>query len=189
MAHGGHVGGGGSAGGGGAGNLRFLFMGHHNDDDDDDKIKFKDIVIIIIIILAVTLELCGCGKKALEGEYVTYSSYLVDDCNYFSNKDKLESSLEDFHEKTNIQIVVITSDQSWSDSKAVEKYYEMFTDEAHILIILPVKGSIIYYAIGDLADEVFGDKEIENLLNYTVRNSNDGEVWEKSLKSAADKFE
>lgn len=195
MAHEGHVGGVGRCIG------LFGFRTHHyssSDDNRHNKPAWKQFLETIFFIFILFFGIVGCflrinenhtPKYALEGEYSAYYTYLVDNRNYFSNSDNLISGLEYFYQKTNIQIVVITSNEDLSDSKAVSEYYQMFDDEAHILIIIPKTGNIIYYAIGDLADTVFGDKDMTNLLNTTVRNSKNGEVWEKYLKKSADLFE
>jgi hypothetical protein len=137
-------------------------------------------ILVFLFISAISSDISG--KKPLEGTYETYSSYVIDKEEYFSNTNELISGLKDLHEKTNVQIVVMSSHDSWSDRKVEEKYYEMFNDEAHILLVIPVGwfSSTEYYAIGDLANTVIGDREIDYLLDF-INGSNDGSKWNKKL--------
>lgn len=83
----------------------------------------------------------------------------------------------------------MTSKDSWSDSKAVEKYNSMFSDEGHILLIVPTSwfSSTEYYAIGDLANSVIGDYELDYLLD-SIDGSRKGTKWNDRLRSFSDKL-
>lgn len=144
---------------------------------------------VIISIFAMAAGSSISGKKPLEGHYETYESYLIDREEYFYSSQDLISGLEYLHEKTNVQIVVMTSNESWSDRKAVTQYNNMFNDEGHILIVIPTSwfSSTEYYAIGDLADSVIGDYEIDYLLDK-INHSKDGAKWNTCLKDFADKL-
>lgn len=128
------------------------------------------------------------GKKPLEGKYEIVQ-YLHDDSNTFSNQEELVQGLEYLKEKTNIQMIVMTTTEKLSDKKAVEQYYLLVEDEAHVLLIVPPEGSRhpFYYAIGDDADSVINDNAISYLVDQ-VENSRDGEYWKQELYSFADKL-
>lgn len=146
-------------------------------------------VLGVILFLAVVFSPNINGKKPLEGTYETYESYLIDPEGYFSNPEEIISGLKYLHENTNIQLVVMTSKDSWSDSKAVEKYDSMFSDEGHILLIVPTNwfSSTEYYAIGDLANSVIGDYELDYLLD-SIDGSRKGTKWNDCLRSFSDKL-
>ena len=56
------------------------------------------------------------GKKPLEGKYEIVQ-YLHDDSNTFSNQEELVQGLEYLKEKTNIQMIVMTTTEKLSDKK------------------------------------------------------------------------
>lgn len=161
---------------------------HHYHGSGSGSFDGVEVAILIIAIIALlfisAISSNISGKKPLEGTYESYPSYLIDKEEYFSDAHEFISGLEYLHEKTNVQLVVITSRDSWSDRKAVEKYYEMFDDEAHILLIIPTSwfSSTEYYAIGDLADTVISDREIDYLLD-SINGSNDGSKWNTKIRA------
>ena len=77
-------------------------------------------------------------------------------------------------------MIVMTSSEKWSDKKAVEEYYLLVEDEAHVLLIVPPEGSKspFYYAIGDEADTVIDDKAIRYFIKQ-VEDSRDSNEWNK----------
>lgn len=134
-------------------------------------------------------------KKPIEKNY-TLSSYILDDENYFKDNVELRNGLEYLYEKTGVQIVVMTtSDNEYSDEKVLNEYYELFNDENHILIVIPTNNdSVQYYAIGDNANTVIGDSDLNKILwNISclealknMTNMADGKIWEEQLKTLAD---
>lgn len=180
MAHGGHSGGGGHyhhhyrSGSGGSATWGEIFLS-------------LGIVVALVIVFAAISASRLSGKQPLEGKYETYPSYVIDEAEYFSEIEDLVSGLRYIHEKTNVQVVVMSSNESWSDSKAVEKYYELFDDEAHVLIICPTAwySSTVYYAIGDLADTVIDDYAVDHLID-NVDKSRKGSKWKKYIISLTD---
>lgn len=86
-------------------------------------------------------------------------------------------------------MIVMTTTEKLSDKKAVEQYYLLVEDEAHVLLIVPPEGSRhpFYYAIGDDADSVINDNAISYLVDQ-VENSRNGEYWKQKLYSFADKL-
>lgn len=127
------------------------------------------------------------GKSPLEGEYEVVQ-YLHDD-NIFSNQEELIHGLEYLKEKTNIQMIIMTSDDKWSDGAAIREYYLTVEDEGHILLVVPPEGSKYQfrYAIGSKANQVIDSKAMKYLLSQ-VKHSRDGKYWEEKLCEFADKL-
>ena len=187
MAHGGHSGG-----------ARIHSHAHYHrsswnrgfDSDNIGAILLMSTFLIVIIV-AVIFKFFSSNnigdKKPLEGNYKVVQ-YLHDD-DVFSNQDELLQGLEYLKEKTNVQMIVMTSSEKWSDKKAVEEYYLLVEDEAHVLLIVPPEGSKypFYYAIGDEADTVIDDKAIKYFIKQ-VEDSRDSNEWNKQLCEFADKL-
>ena len=187
MAHGGHSGG-----------ARIHSHPHYRrsswyggfDSDNIGAILLMSTFLIVIIVAVIFKFLSSDNigdKKPLEGNYKVVQ-YLHDD-DVFSNQDELLQGLEYLKEKTNVQMIVMTSSEKWSDKKAVEEYYLLVEDEAHVLLIVPPEGSKspFYYAIGDEADTVIDDKAIKYFIKQ-VEDSRDSNEWNKQLCEFADKL-
>ncbi len=146
------------------------------------------LIVIIVAVIFKFLSSDNIGdKKPLEGNYKVVQ-YLHDD-DVFSNQDELLQGLEYLKERTNVQMIVMTSSEKWSDKKAVEEYYLLVEDEAHVLLIVPPEGSKypFYYAIGDEADTVIDDKAIKYFIKQ-VEDSRDSNEWNRQLCEFADKL-
>lgn len=187
MAHGGHSGG-----------ARIHSHNHYHrsswnggfDSDNIGAILLMSTFLIVIIVAVIFKFLSSDNigdKKPLEGNYKVVQ-YLHDDY-VFSNQDELLQGLEYLKERTNVQMLVMTSSEKWSDKKAVEEYYLLVEDEAHVLLIVPPEGSKspFYYAIGDEADTVIDDKAIKYFIEQ-VEDSRDSNEWNKQLCEFADKL-
>lgn len=156
-----------------------------------------DIALFIACCIGVCLMVYGIistvfpdynigGKSPLEEEYEVVQ-YLHDD-GILSNQEELIHGLEYLREKTNIQMVIITSSQKWSDGAAVREYYLTFEDEGHILLIVPPEGSTrFHYAIGSEASTVIDSKAMSYFVNQ-VKHSRDGAYWEKQICNFADEL-
>ena len=149
-------------------------------------------VLITVLILSYFISLSESnigGKKPLNNKAITYEYYLIDKEEYFINSTDLIEGLKNFHNETNIQLVIITSKESWSDKKVYELYYEMFNDEDHILYVIPTSifSSTRYYTIGDNANTIVDDKAIK-YLDDIVGSKRDGNVWKEKLKVFTNKL-
>jgi len=126
------------------------------------------------------------GKKPLEGKYEIVQ-YLHDD-DIFSNQEDLIQGLEYLREKTNVQLVIMTTDRKLSYGDAVREYHLTFEDEGHILLIVPQEGSIRFrYAIGADANKVINSEAMDYLIK-NVRHSRDGEYWKQQLYDFTDEL-
>ena len=126
------------------------------------------------------------GKKPLEGKYEIVQ-YLHDD-DIFSNQEDLIQGLEYLRGKTNVQLVIMTTDRKLSYGDAVREYHLTFEDEGHILLIVPQEGSIRFrYAIGADANKVINSEAMDYLIK-NVRHSRDGEYWKQQLYDFTDEL-
>lgn len=189
MAHGGHTGGarshshvhhygGGYGRGGGYDSLGVIML----------ELIFS--IGLCIVAAFLVFDITGAdeigGKKPLEGEYETVQ-YLYDD-DIFSNQEDLIQGLEYLREKTNVQLVIMTTDRKLSYGDAVREYHLTFEDEGHILLIVPQEGSIRFrYAIGADANKVINSEALDYLIK-NVRHSRDGEYWKQQLYDFTDEL-
>lgn len=147
------------------------------------------LAIVTIIMLFADIKVNNIGKKKPLEEKFEVSQYLYDESNYFSNPKEIVEGLQYLYEKTNVQVVVMSTSSSCSDSRAVELYYELFSDEGHVLIVVPTAwySSKTYYAIGDVANNVIDDRAMNYLINK-INSSNSGKKWKECLIGFADKL-
>jgi hypothetical protein len=129
------------------------------------------------------------AKEPIEGTYEV-SDYVLDETNYLWNPDLLQEGLEYFEEKSNVQIVVMTSSNVFSQDEADDIYNVLFDDAAHALIIIPTEwynGSKIYYSIGGIAAEVIDGSTMDYLIKQ-VDDYKEGEDWQAALYDVTDKL-
>jgi hypothetical protein len=186
MAHGGHA--------GGHAHVHHHYTktnGGHNSSGDSDfldifAIAVLTIIMAILICIGLTEKPLG-NKEPITGTYEEYPEYVTDEKDYLTDHESIISGLKYLYDKTNIQMVVLVSYENWSDKKAVERYYEFFSDEAHVLLIVPTSwlSGEKYYAIGDIADPVIGDEQMSYLIKK-LGSSKNGEKWEQVLTDFAD---
>lgn len=145
------------------------------------------LVIIISILVRDNRENIG-GKEPLKQEFEV-QEYLHDESHYLSQPEKVVEGLQYLHEKTNVQMIVITTSDKYSDSKAEEKYEEMFSGvEGYVLVIVPTSNFLsTYYAIGDDVDKVINHKAMHYLIRE-INSSNAGYIWKIRLYKFADKL-
>ncbi len=181
MAHGGHCGG--------------HHYHHHYRSRGEPQIPLPIAILLIVIWIALLVWIDYeqsdiDGKTPLEGSYQTYPNYLLDETGYLSDHWLIIDGLKYLHQKTNVQVVVMVESGTWSDRKVVDKYYELFDDEAHVLIVITSSWyeSHDYYAIGDLANNVIDDRAANYLIDTRINNSKNGEKWQKELKDFADEL-
>lgn len=180
MAHGGHHGG---------GHYHSHYRGGSSGGDLPLSFYLIAIgIIVVILVFASSVQSDIGGKTPIEKNY-ELTQYVYDSEEYFNEVDSMREGLEYLYDKTGVQLVVMSSNEFYSDSKAVDTYYDLFNDECHVLIIIPTSiwTSTEYYAIGDIADTVIDDRAIDYLLDR-VESSTDGEKWEKNLTDFADKL-
>ena len=134
------------------------------------------IVILVIVFLMNTAQ----SDKIRNGEKISedyiLTEYLYDEADYFEDTQEhlVIEGLQYFYQTTGAQMVIVTQDERITDKLTEEKYYDMFDDEAHVLIVLPMTGlfgtnNVQYYYMGDEAlkviDETGMNRMLENIEN------------------------
>lgn len=156
--------------------------------------SFIDGVILLVFALVfnfLNYTFTVGGKTPLDEEYAT-SAYLIESGFEFENSEDLISGLEYFHQKTGVQLVILSTTESaafdLTEELAVDIYYSLFYDEAHVLIIMSNSHlCTTYYAIGDLAHNVVDQNALNHLI-WKIDHSTDGTRIGKQLRKFADKL-
>lgn len=130
---------------------------------------------IIFLITTAQSDDIRNGEK-ISGDY-TLTEYLYDEANYFDDNEEylVIEGLQYFYQTTGAQMVIVTQDERITDKLTEEKYYDMFDDEAHVLIVLPMTGlfgtnSVQYYYMGDEALKVIDETGMNRMLEK-IENS------------------
>jgi hypothetical protein len=136
---------------------------------------------------------------------VNETGYYTDDAGWIGNETQLLSGMKHFYEKTGVQpYLYITDNINGSNSPTSEdlkafansKYDELFTDEAHLLLVFFEYGSnsqyMDWYVTGTQAKQVIdteaGDILLDYLDRYYYQNMSDEEFFSKSFSDAADRI-
>lgn len=149
----------------------FIFINIQSDNARRDKIKDKDTLQVSIEIM----------------------DYLYDDADYFKDDSEKEliKGLTYFYEKTGVQPVIYTKKGSSAESEAKELYLELFNDEAHLLIVVPVDmfggNSTRYYYMGDDTETIVTEDIVNYLLDYVDASwSSKTTAWSNAFRETAD---
>lgn len=169
--------------------------GHHSSIHHSHYRSRKDSsgswlsIAISIILMIIYAQQYNIGGKVPLKQESEITAYVYDEQGYFSDTDKMVEGLEYLRERTNVQMVIMSTEEEYSDSKAEETYHLMFKDEEHVLVIVPtaLNSSIIYYAIGDNAGNVIDNKAMNYLLDI-IYYSTSGSKWNDALKIFANKL-
>ena len=143
-------------------------------------------------------------REALPSGSVNETEYYTDDAGWIKNKTELTDGLRHFYKKTGVQPYVYITEQingsNTASSKEVETfannlYDELFTDEAHLLLVFYEGMPSQYttrYVTGTQAKQVIDDEAGDILLDYIDRNYygdyNDSQLFGESFRSAADRI-
>lgn len=165
-----------------------------------------NVVLIIIMAISAAAFLFTIMSSSdeivrtpLSDGAVTETAYYTDELNWIDSK--VEDGLRYFYKKTGVQPYVYITDSigSGSDAEiqafAEDKYYELFDDSAHLLLVFYEKnGNYRTYCLsGAVAEEVM-DAEARNVLlntldeNYSNSSLDDNEFFSTSFKKTADKI-
>lgn len=148
---------------------------------------------IYFIVTAVQMDHIREGNK-ISGNY-DLTKYLYDDANYFNDQREhyVIEGLKYFYKTTGAQMVIVTYDGKMTDELAEKMYYDMFDDESHVLIVLPIinffRGNYVqYYYIGDEALKAIDEKGMNRMLEYIEDNLfySKEKRWKKEIASIAD---
>ena len=172
---------------------------HHRHYGSSSSAPLWVYVVMLIVIFGVAMLLSNAITDDIRnGERIdtTYelTGYLYDNANYFNYAEEVMviESLEYFYENTGAQMVIVTQNEYKNDSKTEQMYYEMFGDESHVLIVLPMDGlfgtnSTQYYYMGDDALIVIDETGINHMLdNIDNSFSSKGEAWSTAIRDITD---
>ncbi|WP_313468329.1 TPM domain-containing protein, partial [Carnobacterium sp.] len=146
-------------------------------------------------------------REPLDKSSVNETAYFTDEAGWIGNQTELTKGLKYFYDKTGVQpYVYITDNIDGSTSTNVtneemanfanQLYDELFTDEAHLLLVFyePVPSQYTdYYVTGTQAKSVIDAEAGDILLDYIDRyyydNSlSDEEVFSRAFQNAADRI-
>ena len=200
--------GGGSGSGGGNGN-------GGNGSGGSNKGGGSGLIIAIVVILAVLLVVgvpscssCTSGssdtaavsvaastehREALPSSAAQQTAYYTDeDGDWIHNASKLESGMRAFYKDTGVWPYVYilpngtTTSVSELTNKAEQLYGQLFTDEAHFLLVFCDDGNGSYtcgYTVGSEAKTIMDDEAIEILGDYLDRYYSDYNLSEEEIFS------
>lgn len=172
------------------------------------------ILIVVIIIIAVIFAVSSGGsdvakstvaREPLPKGSVNETDYYKDELGWIGSKSVLTEGLKHFYDKTGVQPYVYITDTvdgshypSLSDLQvfANNLYNELFTDEAHLLLVFfeyTPSDYMQYYVTGTQAKGVIDDEAGTILLdyidkNYYNTNLSEDEFFSKSFTDAADRM-
>ncbi|MDD4191572.1 MAG: hypothetical protein PHI28_09575 [Mangrovibacterium sp.] len=143
-------------------------------------------------------------REALPAGSVNETGYYTDELGWINNPTKLQEGLKYFYQKTGVQPYVYITDTingshtpstSDMDNYTRSLYDELFTDEAHILLVFFEynESYMDWYVCGNQAKTVIDQEAADILLDYLDRNyydSNltDEEYFSNSFRDAADRM-
>lgn len=144
-------------------------------------------------------------REPLPKGAVNETDYYTDEANWVENSSVMNDGLRYFYDKTGVQPhVYITTEINGSSNASMDEveeftnelYDELFTDEAHLLLMF-YEGSpnnyITYYVTGTQAKQVIDNEAANILLDYVDRyyfdmDLNTSEFFSKSFRDAADRI-
>lgn len=143
-------------------------------------------------------------RVALQAGAVNETKYYTDELGWINNETKLISGLRHFYKETGVQPYLYLTDTINGshyptdfdlENFANEMYDELFTDEAHLLLVFyEYEGMYMdYYVAGTQAKSVIDREAGDILLDYIDRyyyesNLEDEEFFSKSFSDAADRI-
>ena len=172
---------------------------HHHHSGSGESLPLSVTIPILLIFLFVAFlmdvaenDKIRNGEKLMEGYTIT--EYLYDNADYFhdSYEHLVVEGLQHFYETTGAQMVIVTQEERTTDELTEEKYYEMFNDESHVLLVLPITGflggnSVQYYYMGDEALRVIDETGINRLLENIENSWSSREKgWKEEIIDIAD---
>lgn len=136
-------------------------------------------------------------REALPKGSVNETSYYTDKLGWIENKTSLEKGLKHFYKKTGVQPHIYITDDLGSDIAvyADKLYSELFTDEAHCLLVFKEKNEVYtdYVITGTQAKQVIDNEAVNILLDYVDRyyysdKLSESEFFSRAFKDSADRI-
>lgn len=157
-----------------------------------------DLVLLGVVLVISFFMTVSTNDKIRNGDRISVEcelvDYMQDNADYFTEEAEMQivESLKYFYEKTGAQMVIVTQKENINDSGTEEMYYNMFNDEAHVLIVLPMDGLFggnytQYYYMGDEALKVIDENGMNRMLEKTEDGwSSKGTEWSNAIRNIAD---
>lgn len=175
------------------------------------------IIVVVVLFLVVPMFSGGSGgsqtnitpsteeREPLPSGSVNETPYYTDDANWVENETVMVGGLRYFYQETGVQPhVYITTEINGSSNASMNQvqayaedmYDELFTDEAHLLLMFyegTPSNYITYYVAGTQASQVIDTEAANILLDYIDRyyydtSLNTSEFFSKSFQDAADRI-
>lgn len=144
------------------------------------------------------------ARKALPAGSVNETDYYADNLDWISNRTAMLAGLKHFYQRTGVQpFIYITDTVNGSHSPSTDEldvfanglYDQLFTDEAHILLVFFEYGDgyMDRYVCGTQAKTVIDTEAADILLdfidrNYYDKNLTDEQFFSNSFSDAADRI-
>ena len=162
-------------------------------------------VVLLVVLLVVALGAGSCSsadvpastveRTALPAGSVNETGYFTDeDCDWIHDPAKLERGLRHFYEETGVQpyVYILPNGSATSyqelQSIAEEKYNELFTDQAHFVLVFcddnQGRFNAAYWA-GAQTGSVLDDEAISIFKAYLSKNYDDMSLSEEEIFSNA----
>lgn len=173
------------------------------------------VITIVVLVLLVSVLFSSGGsnsdvtastvqREALPAGAVNETEYYTDQLGWIGNRTKLEAGMKNFYKETGVQPYLYITDsvngnhspsQAELEAFALEKYDELFTDEAHLLLVFFEYYPSEYYTwciTGVQAKTVMDTEAVNILLDYVDRYYNsdltDEEMFSKSFDAAGERI-
>ncbi|MDY7222011.1 hypothetical protein [Halalkalibacterium halodurans] len=144
------------------------------------------------------------GRDPLPEGVVNETSYYTDQLNWIDNERELLKGMEIFYDRTGVQPHLFITDNiegnpepSLVDMEEYtnDLYQELFTDEAHLLLVFLEAESgnyMTYYVVGSQAQSVIdaeaGDILLDSIDRYYDEDMTDAEFFSHSFERASDQI-
>ncbi len=163
-------------------------------------------IVLVIVVIVITMafgSFASCARsdgsvgasthqrEALAAGSAVETGYYTDESgDWIRDSAALERGLETFFAETGVQpyVYILPNGTSTSESelaaRAEELYDELFTDEAHFLLVFCDDGQGSYtcgYAVGSAAKTIMDDEAIGILADYLDRNYLDLSLSEEEI--------
>ena len=163
-------------------------------------------IVLAIVVIVITMafgSFASCARsdgsvgasthqrEALAAGMAVETGYYTDESgDWIRDSAALERGLETFFAETGVQpyVYILPNGTSTSESelaaRAEELYDELFTDEAHFLLVFCDDGQGSYtcgYAVGSAAKTIMDDEAIGILADYLDRNYQDLSLSEEEI--------
>lgn len=175
-------------------------------------------VLVVVVLVGMIASFSGVGSSSsasitpstiertpLAAGAVNETEYFTDELGWIGSSTKLEAGMKHFYQKTGVQPYLYITDsingehiatQENMDAYANQLYDELFTDEAHILVLFHEYNSdsnySTWYVTGKQAKTVVDQEGADILLDYIdhyyYSDYGEDEMFSLAFRDAADRM-